>query len=278
MSELITVQLLQLPIDVQVRSSAHHDALIREFQVIRAGEPDDKSVPHQLIALVDELTERYAGLGDSQRAVFQAAVDEGHTAIDLSYPVPPEVGPALVRLAELMAEADEYCRTGAHLLTLATPPEAVRYREWFCGQFVDQIAGAQPVPWPDFVGAYPIDDPTVPSTTSRAHHEGTGSPGGWQTLGPRARPTLIVESSLDLHTAPRLRDALHELRVAGAESLVVDLRLAGFVDSVALSVLVAANRRYLEEGASMTLKVPDRLRRLLEIAGLDSVLDISDDR
>ncbi|MBI2706075.1 MAG: STAS domain-containing protein [Actinobacteria bacterium] len=277
MSELITVQLLQLPIDVQLRTSAHHDALTREFQVIRAGDPDGTSVPHRLVALMDELTERYFGLGDAQRSVFQKAVDEGRAAIDLAFPVPPEVVPAVVRLVELMDEADEYCRAGANLLTLAAPAEAVRYREWFCQQFVDQMAGAGPLAWPDYVAAHPIDALEALSAAPTPRDTSTGSTSRWKTLGPAERPTLIVEGSLDLDTAPLLRDALQDLRANGAETLVIDLRLVGFVDSVALSVLVAANRRFVEEGAAMTLKVPDRIRRLLEIAELDGVLDISDD-
>jgi hypothetical protein len=50
----------------------------------------------------------------------------------------------------MLDEADEYCRRGEHLLTLETPPELVRFRRWYLQEFVNQIAGAAPEPWPDY--------------------------------------------------------------------------------------------------------------------------------
>ena len=44
-------------------------------------------------------------------------------------------------LGAIFDEADAYCRSGEHLLSLATPPDALRFRRWFLGQMVDQIAG-----------------------------------------------------------------------------------------------------------------------------------------
>ena len=52
----------------------------------------------------------------------------------------------------MLDEADEYCRRGDHLLTLATPPEELRFRRWFISEFVDQVNGAPPTPWPDVAG------------------------------------------------------------------------------------------------------------------------------
>ena len=48
----------------------------------------------------------------------------------------------------MLDEADESCTRGDHLLTLATPEE-LRFRCWFIGEFVAQINGAPPTPWPD---------------------------------------------------------------------------------------------------------------------------------
>ena len=48
----------------------------------------------------------------------------------------------------MLEEADDYCRRGDHLLTLATPEEERRFRRWFIGEFVDQIEGKPPTPWP----------------------------------------------------------------------------------------------------------------------------------
>ena len=50
----------------------------------------------------------------------------------------------------MLDEADAYCREGAHLLTVATPPEELRFRRWFISEFVVQVGGAAPTPWPDY--------------------------------------------------------------------------------------------------------------------------------
>jgi hypothetical protein len=53
----------------------------------------------------------------------------------------------------MLDEADEFCRQGKHLLTLATPPDLRRYRQWFLGEFVAQIGGRPPTPWPLFAAS-----------------------------------------------------------------------------------------------------------------------------
>jgi len=52
----------------------------------------------------------------------------------------------------MLDEADDYCRRGDHLLTLATPAEELRFRRWFVGEFVEQLGGAAPTPWPAYAG------------------------------------------------------------------------------------------------------------------------------
>ena len=56
MTELVTVQLLEIPGEAQRRSADHHDALRREFQVIQAGDNDAESVPSQLTTVIEEMT------------------------------------------------------------------------------------------------------------------------------------------------------------------------------------------------------------------------------
>ena len=79
---------------------------------------------------------------------MEAALERGEIAIDLTYRVPPVAAGAVQALDEMLDEADEYCRRGDHLLTLAAPPESVRFRKWFLGGFTDQFGGAAPTPWP----------------------------------------------------------------------------------------------------------------------------------
>ena len=63
--------------------------------------------------------------------------------------MPPAAAGAAQQLADMLDEADEYCRRSDHLLTQATPAEELRFRRWFISEFVAQLGGAPPRPWPD---------------------------------------------------------------------------------------------------------------------------------
>ena len=149
-TELRRVELLQFPLQLYRLASEHHEDLMRELALI-ALHPvasGEHSVPSRLIALIEELDAQYApavSAADQQRDV---ALERGDVEIDLRYLVPAEARAASVRLGEMLGEAEKYCRSGEHLLTLATPPAAVAFRRWYLGQFVDQIDVAPPTPWP----------------------------------------------------------------------------------------------------------------------------------
>ena len=147
--ELVEVRLLGLALDDYRHAAAHHDELFREFALVLTGEPSPgHEVPGRLLALSEELDERFGGFAAAPQGELQAALDRGDTAIDLTFHVPPATASASAELRELLAAADEYCGRG-DLLTVAPPPEAVAFREWYLGEFVAQIAGAPPTPWPE---------------------------------------------------------------------------------------------------------------------------------
>ena len=82
-----------------------------------------------------------------------------------------------------------------------------------------------------------------------------------------------VDGELDLATAPALRAAL-ERALADGDQLVVDLSAVTFIDSSGLSVLV---RAYQVLGVTGTLKVrgpSSQARRLFEMAGVESLIDV----
>jgi hypothetical protein len=70
---------------------------------------------------------------------------------DLVYVVPREAAGASQALSALYDEADEHCRQGRDLLTLATPPDLVVFRHWFLQEFVRQAEGRPPMSWPDYL-------------------------------------------------------------------------------------------------------------------------------
>lgn len=146
--KLVDVHLIGFPIPVFLRAQEHSDALMREFSLILLSE--DHDVPRRLLALIEELSDQYTQMTVETDRVRDEAVERGDDSIDLTYRVPAAVAPAARHLGELYEEADAYCRSGEHLLTMASTPDVVRFRRWFLDQFVDQAAGKAPVAWRDY--------------------------------------------------------------------------------------------------------------------------------
>ena len=93
------------------------------------------------------------------------------------------------------------------------------------------------------------------------------------------RAVVVIRGELDLATAPDLEAALTE-RLDAGQDVVVDLRELAFLDSTGLRVLVASHIR-AEGGDASFLIVRPRpgapIKRILDIAGVESVLDVVDD-
>jgi hypothetical protein len=149
---LVPVHLLELPVPLAAKSRQHFEEPMREFALIAAGvDAADPThhVPARLMRLVDTLVARFGGVTDEAEQRLDDAIDRGDGVIaDHTLTVPAEAGTASQVLNDLIDEADEYCRRGQHLLTLASPPECVAYRRWYLGEVTGQIAGAAPTPWP----------------------------------------------------------------------------------------------------------------------------------
>ena len=157
--ELITVHVLGLPTALQVQAQQQNDELTRELMLVAeqmrqrgtAGE-----LPVRFVELVSALSGRYAIFTAEQEAQLSAAIAAGEPTIDLTYTLPASAASAAGALGAILDEADDYCRQGQLLLTLATPPELVAYRRWFLDQFVDQAGGAAPVSWSEYRERMPV--------------------------------------------------------------------------------------------------------------------------
>lgn len=254
--DLCEVQLLRLPVKVQRLAAEHHDALMRELSLIRAS-TSTESVPQRLIAVTNELHDKFGRFSVEPRSALESAFRQGDDYIDVTYYVPRDTGEAAARLSTLLDEADEYCRSGEHLVTLATPPVAVAYRRWLLDEFVGQLAGRAPRPW------------TMPLELLMQSED-------WPTDVDGATAAITLNGELDLATAPQLRDHLTQLYAGGVRNFVLDSNRVSFIDSVGLSVILALFRRCREEDGSLTIKSPSRvMQRTLEVAGLSDVLDIT---
>lgn len=145
---LVEVRLIGVPLDAYCRASQHHDELRREFAFIaQARGADERSIPVRLLSVAEQLNQRFASFTADPGQELDAAVVAGRAAIDVVYRVPAEAGPAAAEFDALLDEADEFCRAGGELLTLAAPPRAAAFRKWFLGEFARQAAGHPPTPW-----------------------------------------------------------------------------------------------------------------------------------
>jgi anti-sigma B factor antagonist len=83
-----------------------------------------------------------------------------------------------------------------------------------------------------------------------------------------------VGGEIDLHTAPELRDCLNQAIDAGSRQLVLDLRQASFIDSVALSVLIDTRHllaRAGNDGSIQLVCAEGLVLRVLRLTGLEGV-------
>ena len=90
---------------------------------------------------------------------------------------------------------------------------------------------------------------------------------------------VTVAGDIDLHSAPLLRARLATLADAYVEHVVIDLSDATFLDSMALGVMLAAQRRLVATNGRLDLVVPTpEIRRIFEITMLDQVFGLHDTR
>ncbi len=146
-TDVVDVRLLGFPLDLYRKAKEHHDELMRELALLALDDDPSTDVPRRLVELIAALRSRYARFTTGADAVRDEAMNRGEAAVDLTYRIPVQARTAVLDLAAMLDEADEFCRRGEHLLTLASPPDARAFRRWFLGEFVAQIDGADPTPW-----------------------------------------------------------------------------------------------------------------------------------
>jgi hypothetical protein len=152
--DLVTIQVIGMPIAVQARAQEHADELTRELTLIGAQlrqEGNIRDLPARLVTLIEQLNARYSRFTTEQEQLLADATARGEDTIDLTYQLPASAAEHAQELGALLDQADAYCRTGRHLLTLATPDDLVAFRRWFLSQFTDQVAGQPPVPWDTYL-------------------------------------------------------------------------------------------------------------------------------
>lgn len=94
-----------------------------------------------------------------------------------------------------------------------------------------------------------------------------------------ARAEVIVApvGELDVHTIPRVEQAVQELRGAGFDRVVIDLRRVGFIDSSGLGMLLGL-RNAAEDGGQVLDLVPGpaEVQRVFELTATRELFDWRD--
>lgn len=87
---------------------------------------------------------------------------------------------------------------------------------------------------------------------------------------------VVIGGEIDYAVSPQLREHINARIRDGVRSLVLDLAAVTFIDSTAIGVLVGTVMRLHELGeGSLTVvcgSENDRVRRIFEIAGIDSLI------
>ncbi len=87
----------------------------------------------------------------------------------------------------------------------------------------------------------------------------------------RNSATVSLSGEVDIATAPELHDCLLEVVTQRPDNLVVDLARLRFLDCSGAAVLGRAREALLSAGATMVLRSPNRLVRLvLRLTELES--------
>ena len=149
MTAVVRVRLLDVPVSLMLRANQHQQELVREFTLIDLSDDGAKQdVPLRLLDVVERDSRDFSALSARIWEELAEAMERGDRLIDMEIELPSSARAAAQDLLATLAEADEFCGRG-DLLTLATPPDLVAFREWFLGEVVHQIDGSSPNPWRD---------------------------------------------------------------------------------------------------------------------------------
>ena len=148
-AEWHVVRLLDCPVELSLRQDQHLDELVRELQLVDAGDASPSLVAVMSGLLATQAHARHTG----RRAALQAqAAGLDHLTIEM--PALVSVADDVEALHHVVREADRLCHE-RELLTLAADPEVSLLRDWMTETIVDQVRhGAEGVSWEVWRGAH----------------------------------------------------------------------------------------------------------------------------
>lgn len=146
--------LVDYPVETGLSRQEWRHGLLREYQLITHGAHDQHElelhIPRRLLALADQITERYGRLIEQHTAELERALAAGTDRIVLRYPLQPGAVTMEIEFAKAMEESDAYCR-GQALMTLEPSPVSYQLRRWVVEELTRQHHGEPPRAWPEFL-------------------------------------------------------------------------------------------------------------------------------
>jgi anti-sigma regulatory factor (Ser/Thr protein kinase) len=144
----VSIRLIGLPVEVYLAAEEHHDALVREFGMLRGSSRDrpGRAVPDRLLELAGRLVGQFGVGNEQRRAQVEAARSAGQETVDVVMLFPSGAQDQVVQIADELDEVDEFCRQ-AHLLTPPSTEALKRFRRWYTDEIVRQLQGEPPTPW-----------------------------------------------------------------------------------------------------------------------------------
>lgn len=145
--EVVTVELLQLPLVLHARWQQHAEALLREYLLAALGGEDD----------VDAQLQRHAECSDAVALLAEAIANaaqhrapggdqEASWSDEVVVSVPKQAVSHFATLDQTLTDALVEAESD-QLLTDPTDYELRRFRSWLCEQVADQARGLPATPW-----------------------------------------------------------------------------------------------------------------------------------
>jgi anti-sigma regulatory factor (Ser/Thr protein kinase) len=121
--------------------------LIREMQLVALGEPSTQQAMAGQFCRAAQLVEPDLYLVEGTAGGGSFAVSDNGEVVDIVLRVRPSMRSAFVEVRELAREMEKKW-AGIQLLFVHPGAQAVQLREWWLGELIGQIDGAEPTPWP----------------------------------------------------------------------------------------------------------------------------------
>lgn len=143
-SELLAIELLNMPTELFSHLRMHYNELGRELRLLSISAPDRYPI-------ATEFAEAYLQVELERRQVvgldvLEEAMRDGVEVVDLTYAAPPSAPASMGRISHLLDQVYESL-TDEALLSMRPPPALMALQQWYLGEFVRQGAGKAPTPW-----------------------------------------------------------------------------------------------------------------------------------